>query len=301
MGHFLQNSEAMGNAARFSNNTDQYGYDAAFHREGPNLAAFLHVHDFFEFVVYLGQEPIQYRVADREYRAEFGDILVCDMLDEHMLLCDSNEHHMRFSVGLSFSFVMACSTKDDNLLQIFSRNSNCYPVLHVGPLAIHKYVELIHQFEACPLQHGKTVFQQAILHQILAYLQDDFLRVNGAGTTITRQDTLVCELVNYINLHIGEDLSLKALGRITNYNPTYLSRTFKNMTHSPLKVYIDEKRISTAKLLMARALPLAEIAAQVGFQNYSTFYNTFKRLAGRSPENYAQEVRRLGGGQESAV
>ena len=48
-------------------------------------------------------------------------------------------------------------------------------------------------------------------------------------------------------------------------------------------------------------LPLAEIAAQVGFQNYSTFYNTFKRLAGRSPENYAQEVRRLGGGQESAV
>ena len=28
---------------------------------------------------------------------------------------------------------------------------------------------------------------------------------------------------------------------------------------------------------------------QVGFQNYSTFYNTFKRLTGVSPERYARE------------
>ena len=112
--------------------------------------------------------------------------------------------------------------------------------------------------------------------------------------TITRQDTLVCELVNYINLHIGEDLSLKTLGRVTNYNPTYLSRTFKNITRSPLKTYMDEKRINTAKVLMSRDGPLAEIAMQVGFQNYSTFYNTFKRLTGVSPERYAREVRNSG-------
>ena len=43
----------MGNAVRFSNNTDQYGYDAVFHQTGPNLASFLHIHDFFEFVIYL--------------------------------------------------------------------------------------------------------------------------------------------------------------------------------------------------------------------------------------------------------
>ena len=284
----------MGNAVRFSNNTDQYWYDAVFHQTGPNPASFLHIHDFFEFVIYLGQEPILYQVAGQNYTATFGDILVCDMMDEHMLQCDQNELYMRFSVGLSFGFVMACSTKDDNLLQIFSRNSGCYPVLHLGALAIHKYVELIRQFQSCPLEHGQRVFQQAILHQMLSYLQDDFLRVNGTGATITRQDTLVCELVNYINLHIGEDLSLKTLGRVTNYNPTYLSRTFKNITRSPLKTYIDEKRINTAKVLMSRDVPLAEIAMQVGFQNYSTFYNTFKRLTGVSPERYAREVRNSG-------
>ena len=36
---------------------------------------------------------------------------------------------------------------------------------------------------------------------------------------------------------------------------------------------------------------MTEIALQVGYQNYSTFYNTFKRLAGVSPERYAREIR----------
>lgn len=92
----------------------------------------------------------------------------------------------------------------------------------------------------------------------------------------------MCELINYINLHIGEDLSLKTLGRVTNYNPTYLSRTFKSITRSTLKLYIDEKRINTATLLMGKGTPLTEIAMEVGFQNYCTFYNTFRRIMGVS-------------------
>ena len=75
---------------------------------------------------------------------------------------------------------------------------------------------------------------------------------------------------------------------MTNYNPTYLSRTFKNMTRSTLKLYIDQKRIHTATLLMGKGTPLTEIAMEVGFQNYCTFYNTFRRIMGVSPESYAK-------------
>ena len=165
---------------------------------------------------------------------------------------------------------------------------NRYPVLRLGSLDIHKYIDLINAFQECTLEHGKMVFQLGILHQMLAYLQDDFLRFNSDGATLTRQDNLVCELINYINLHIGEDLSLKTLGKVTNYNPTYLSRTFKSITRSTLKLYIDEKRINTATLLMGKGTPLTEIAMEVGFQNYCTFYNTFRRIMGVSPESYAR-------------
>ncbi len=275
-------------AAHFSNNTDQFGFDAELHQTGKNKAPLFHFHDFYEFVIYLGKEPAKYRLLDQEYEINFGDIVRCDLMDEHMWLIRDNDQHMRFSVGLTFNFVMSCSTKNDNLIQIFSRNGNSYPVLHLGSLDIHKYIDLINAFQDCSLEHGKMVFQLGILHQMLAYLQDDFLRFNSGGAPLTRQDNLVCELINYINLHIGEDLSLKTLGRVTNYNPTYLSRTFKNITRSTLKLYIDEKRINTATLLMGKGTPLTEIAMEVGFQNYCTFYNTFRRIMGVSPESYAK-------------
>ena len=282
-------------AAHFSNNTDQFGFDAELHQSGKNKAPLLHFHDFYEFVIYLGKEPARYRLLDQEYEINFGDIVRCDLLDEHMWLIRDNEQHMRFSVGLTFNFVMSCSTKNDNLIQIFSRNGNSYPVLHLGSLDIHKYIDLINAFQECTLEHGKMVFQLGILHQMLAYLQDDFLRFNSGGAPLTRQDNLVCELINYINLHIGENLSLKTLGRVTNYNPTYLSRTFKSITRSTLKLYIDEKRINAATLLMGKGTPLTEIAMEVGFQNYCTFYNTFRRVMGVSPEHY---VRIQGNGEQ---
>ena len=276
------------NASHFSNNTDQFGFDAELHQHGKNKAPMFHFHDFYEYVIYLGREPARYRLLDQEYEVNFGDIVRCDLMDEHTWLIQDNENHMRFSVGLTFSFVMSCSTKDDNLIQIFSRNGNSYPVLHLGSLDIHKYIDLIGAYQNCTLEHGKMVFQLGILHQMLAYLQDDFLRLNSGGAILTRQDNLVCELINYINLHLGEDLSLKTLGKVTNYNPTYLSRTFKNLTRSSLKLYIDQKRIHTATLLMGKGTPLTEIAMEVGFQNYCTFYNTFRRIMGSSPESYAK-------------
>ena len=122
---------------------------------------------------------------------------------------------------------------------------------------------------------------------------------NVGTAALTRQDSLVCELINYINLHIGEDLSLETLGQVTNYNPTYLSRIFKNATHNTLKSYIDEKRIQTATLLIGKGMTLSEIATEVGFQNYCTFYNTFRRISGESPENYSKcrEGRERGNGK----
>ena len=232
-----------GNAAHFSNNTDQFGFDAELHQRGKNKADLFHFHDFYEFVIYLGERPARYRLLDREYEVNFGDIVRCDLMDEHMWLVQENDQHMRFSVGLTFNFVTSCSTKNDNLIQIFSRNGNSYPVLHLGSMDIHKYIDLINAFQECDLEHGKMVFQLGILHQMLAYLQDDFLRFNSDGATLTRQDNLVCELINYINLHIGDGSEPQDIGpgdqlqphlplpHLQEHHPQHLEAVYRRKAH----------------------------------------------------------------------
>jgi len=68
-----------GEASHFSNNTDQFGFDAELHRSGHNKAPQLHFHDFYEFNIYLGKEPARYRLLDKEYEVNFGDIVRRDI------------------------------------------------------------------------------------------------------------------------------------------------------------------------------------------------------------------------------
>ena len=266
---------------------DQDEYDIALHQSGSNSAYFLHYHDYYEFVIYLGAFPATYQVAGRNYSITFGDIIICDLFDKHIFLFTQNDQHMRFSVGMSSNFVISCSAGKDNLLQIFSRNSNSYPILHIGAVEIHKYLNLIEAVQNCALKYGQIIYKRAILHQILAYLYDDFLHINGCtAIASTPQDKLVTELISYINLHLNNDLSLETLSRKTNYNATYLCRVFKNITHGTLTHYISEKRINSAILLMDKNYSLTEISVQVGFRNYSSFYKTFKKIVGTGPEGY---------------
>lgn len=287
-------------ARHFSNNTKQFSFDAELYQSGKNKVPFMHFHDFYEFSIYLGKKPAGYRLFGQEYEVSFGDIVRCDLMDEHMWLLDDNAQGMRFTAGLTSSYVMSSSTVQDNLLQIFSRNGSSYPVLSIGALNAYRYIDLINDYQNCSLKHGKLVYQLGILHQMLAFLQDDFMEISSASDgSLTRQDNLVCELVNYINQHVGEDLSLENLGRITNYNPTYLSRTFKRATGNTLKSYIDEKRVQTAVLMIGKGMTLSEIAAEVGFQNYCTFYNVFRRIVGQSPESYHKVQETGGNGDKS--
>lgn len=50
--------------------------------------------------------------------------------------------------------------------------------------------------------------------------------------------------------------------------------------------YIQEKRIEEASCLIRGGLPINQAAEQVGFNNYSYFYKTFKKIIGCNPTDY---------------
>ena len=98
-------------AKHFSNNTRQFSFDAELYQSGKNKVPFMHFHDFYEFSIYLGKKPAVYRLFDQEYLVTFGDIVRCDLMDEHMWMAEDNDQCARFTVGLASSYVMSSSTK----------------------------------------------------------------------------------------------------------------------------------------------------------------------------------------------
>ena len=94
-------------------------------------------------------------------------------------------------------------------------------------------------------------------------------------------------LITYMYSHYRERITLSELGRLMNWNPTYVGQFFKRYTWKTPNQYLQEIRVAKAKqLLKSTQWPVVRIAAETGFFDAAHFSRTFRAITGMSPREY---------------
>ena len=94
-------------------------------------------------------------------------------------------------------------------------------------------------------------------------------------------------VLNYLEEHYREKITLTQLAESVNMHPNSFCRYFKKEMNSTPFSYIHQLRIREAQVLLwETAMPIIDIALQVGFDNISFFSRTFKELTGKTPRQY---------------
>ncbi len=102
-----------------------------------------------------------------------------------------------------------------------------------------------------------------------------------------RASQVIDRICQYIEDHLGEDLSLVRLAEIHYFNPSYLSRFFKQERGINLSEHIDACRARRAKeLLRDGDLKVREVAAAVGYEAAHSFTRFCKKVTGITPQEY---------------
>lgn len=95
------------------------------------------------------------------------------------------------------------------------------------------------------------------------------------------------DVIEYIDAHLNEDLSLIQLAGIAQISPFYLSRTFKQAMGETLHQYIVMRRIARAKILLTeKHWSILDICHMVGFQSQSHFTSLFRKYVSITPHQY---------------
>ncbi|WJE16291.1 response regulator transcription factor [Halobacillus sp. ACCC02827] len=103
--------------------------------------------------------------------------------------------------------------------------------------------------------------------------------------------TDVQRLLQYIEEHYAEPLSLTTLANYFHFNASYLSTYFSTHLHIGFSDYLNKVRIEKAKrLLESTNTPVSEVSEQVGYSDPSYFGKVFKRLVGSSPGKYRKKA-----------
>lgn len=101
---------------------------------------------------------------------------------------------------------------------------------------------------------------------------------------------LVKRVKNYMEEHLGEDISLDMIAEQEKITPRYLSKLFKEETGINYSTYLTELRMKEAKeLLMKDHMTVDQIAHAVGYRTSSYFIQVFKKTYGYTPKSFKQQ------------
>ena len=260
------------------------------HNPKNEFTSVLHYHDFYEVVIYLGNAGI-FHIEGSEYLVQRGDIVLIDIFKPHALIANKNIYYERFSVSINLNLLIAYSTSRSNLLDIFNKCSSRHPIYHLTEQELQKYLYLMNGFSKIKLSTGRDILEKSLVHQMLSYIYSDCYSGKHADDTDSRHMAIVSQLLRYINRNLSNDFTLAELATEVNYSECYICRLFKKMTGKTLTTYIQEKRIHEAACLLRSYNSINQTAEQVGFNNYSYFYKTFKKFMGCGPSEYQAKYR----------
>jgi len=97
-------------------------------------------------------------------------------------------------------------------------------------------------------------------------------------------DGVVKQIIDYINCHLADDLSLEHICERFYISKSQLCRIFKTAIGSGVWEYITIKRLMTAQQLIRGGTRSTKAADACGFKDYSVFYRSYRKYFGVSPK-----------------
>jgi len=95
-------------------------------------------------------------------------------------------------------------------------------------------------------------------------------------------------VIDYIEAHLGEELSLVELASVAGFSVSHFKPLFKQAVGMPVHRFVLERRVERARLLLVEGRKsLTEIAMEVGFTHPSHMAHWMRRLLGLSPSEIA--------------
>lgn len=136
-------------------------------------------------------------------------------------------------------------------------------------------------------EFGHEALSQAYFLQFMVYLNRIFLpEISQPDFSASRYDRQIADILTYISLHLGEDLSNETLSRQFYVSKYYLMHKFKEHTGYTLHAYVQQKRLLHAKDLIQEGTPVLKASSLCGFSDYSTFLRAFRKFYGFSPKAF---------------
>ena len=254
----------------------------------------LHHHDFYE-IFFLISGDVTYTIESRQYRILPGDILLISPRELHQIcIRPEMEAYERYVLWVDPKVLSQYSTEQTALTKNLDPTSAIRNnLLRTKPEQASMLKRMFDQLyqESDSDSYGADLLQQSLIIQLLVTINRLAKKNHSQLEVQTHSSKAVSEVVDYINLHYSEPLSLEQLAELVYVSKYHLSHEFNRLVGTSVYRYIQKKRLLIARQLLAQGQRPNDVYSLCGFTDYAGFYRAFRNEYGLSPREYVQAER----------
>lgn len=240
-----------------------------------------HDHEYYELYFLLDGER-EFFVENKMFKVSKNTLVVVPPFTIHKTEGNS---YRRININISSSYL---SNSQIELLKELSQK--------IAVKLDGKYHDIILRLlnEGSLLQassnKNKTEYLLSLMKTILLFISlQDNVALSAASTTHQpyKVSPEVLKIISYINTNYNHQITLKVLCDKFFLSKVSLCKKFKDVMKCSIMEYVNQMRLSKAKLLLRDTnKTIEEIALDCGFSSANYFGLIFKKEVGLSPLNY---------------
>jgi AraC-like DNA-binding protein len=254
----------------------------------------LHHHDFYE-IYFLVSGDVTYSIEGKLYRVVPGDVLLISPRELHQIFIKSDaEAYERYVLWIDPAMLTRLSTETTNLEKCLNPARDGYtnqlriPIEYMNEVG--NLMEGIYRESDCE-GYGGDLMQESLIVRLLVLIN----RIADSKSEKTDEEPytnmLVAGVINYVNEHYGETLSLDDMAERLYVSKYHLSHEFRRQMGTGVYHYIQKKRVQIARQLLAQGEKPNNVYRRCGFGDYAGFYRAFKAEYGAGPREFAASLK----------
>lgn len=239
-----------------------------------------HYHTFHK-IIFLLAGRAGYAIEGERYTLHPNDYVLVGRGSIHKPLVEQGDFYERAILYISPEYLQRLSQEDCQLERCFRQaQEDFFYVYHSGDDRVRELFTLLEQSQA-DSGFGAALLRRSLFTQLMVEVN----RVSLSGGTVTASagDRKIVALLQYLNSHLTEPLSIDELAARFYISKYHMMRRFREETGYSIHGYITEKRLLLAQQLLSRGMALGEAALHCGYQEYSTFSRAYKKQFGCAP------------------
>nr|WP_308626823.1 AraC family transcriptional regulator [uncultured Eisenbergiella sp.] len=243
-----------------------------------------HWHNSLE-ILYIARGDMEIMVNDLSFRLEADDFAIINSRDIHATSC--SEHSQIHVLQIPYPFLKKHIPDFDNLRFL---NGSCG-----NPASDEVFrfclTEIRNIYMAKP--HGYQLHFTSLLYELLFLCVSCFRAPEGAeASSMTDEErTRLITVMDYVNAHYHESISLGNAASLVALNPEYFCRFFKKNMGMTFLEFVNQVRFShICEDIIRTDTSITDLLDRHGFTNYKLFRRLFHEKYGCTPSEKRKET-----------